>query len=264
MDVTDRLKAEERLREASKKLVVTNEKLQVVGGLTRHDVRNKLSTVTGYAYILKKKHGDLADVVEGLSRMEQAVSDSMKIFEFARAYEQLGVEELVVVNVEKVVEEAIGMFSGLTFKVANECRGLTVIADSFLRQLIYNLIDNTSKYGKTTKTARIRYQYTDERNLLLIFEDDGVGIPSENKKQIFQKGFSTEGSTGFGLFLIQKMMDVYGWSIEENGESGKGARFVITIPKTNKNGEENYHVESNNKPLSLELLSDYNTHIQAN
>ena len=48
------------------KIQVLNEKLRVVGGLTRHDVRNKLSAVTGYAYILKKKHADQADVVDGL------------------------------------------------------------------------------------------------------------------------------------------------------------------------------------------------------
>ena len=58
------------------KIQELNEKLRVVGSLTRHDVRNKLSAVTGYAYILKKKHGDQADVVDGLSRMEQAVKDT--------------------------------------------------------------------------------------------------------------------------------------------------------------------------------------------
>ena len=68
--------------------------------------------------------------------MAQAVDDSMKIFEFAKAYEQLGVEELVDVDVEKVVGEAIEMFSDLPFKVVNGCRGLTVRADSLLRQVL--------------------------------------------------------------------------------------------------------------------------------
>jgi hypothetical protein len=38
------------------------------------------------------------------------------------------------------------------------------------------------------------------------------------------------------------MMEIYGWAIQETGESGKGARFVITIPKTNSNGKENYRI----------------------
>jgi signal transduction histidine kinase len=78
--------------------------------------------------------------------------------------------------------------------------------------------------------------------LQLIYEDDGVGISKENKPKLFTEGFSTSGSTGFGLFLIRKMMDIYGWSIEENGEPGIGAKFIITIPKLNKNGKENYQI----------------------
>jgi light-regulated signal transduction histidine kinase (bacteriophytochrome) len=79
----------ESLSNSLAKIQELNEKLRVVGGLTRHDVRNKLSAVTGYAYILKKKHADEADVVDGLVKMEQAVRDSMKIFDFAKMYEQI-------------------------------------------------------------------------------------------------------------------------------------------------------------------------------
>jgi hypothetical protein len=38
------------------------------------------------------------------------------------------------------------------------------------------------------------------------------------------------------------MINAYGWQIQETGELGKGAKFVITIPKMNKNGEENYRI----------------------
>ena len=38
------------------------------------------------------------------------------------------------------------------------------------------------------------------------------------------------------------MIDVYGWIIEENGKPGEGVKFTITIPKLNKNGEENYQI----------------------
>ncbi len=64
-DITERKKMEVNLKESRDKLEMMNEKLGVVGSLTRHDVRNKLSTVTGYAYILKKKHGDQADICRG-------------------------------------------------------------------------------------------------------------------------------------------------------------------------------------------------------
>lgn len=220
-----------------------NEKLRVVGSLTRHDVRNKLCMIPTYAYLIKKKHTDQPDVADGLGKMEQAVREVEKIFDFARTYEQLGVEESFKVDVEKAANEAAGMFSGLPFKVVNDCHGLTVQADSFIRQLIYNLIDNTRKYGKTATTARMHYKRTDQGNLQLIYEDDGVGIPLENKQKLFKQGFSTGASTGFGLFLTKKMTDVYGWTMEETGEPGKGAKFIITIAKTNKNGQDNYQIQ---------------------
>ncbi len=135
----------------------------------------------------------------------------MKIFDFAKMYEQLGVEELTDIDVEAKINEATTLFSGTLPKIINECHGLTVLADSFLRQMFYNFIDNTMKYGKKTTTIKIHYHKTDQGNLELIYEDDGVGISAENKLRLFSEGFSTGGSTGFGLFLTKKMIDVYGW-----------------------------------------------------
>ena len=241
-DRTERKKSEEKLRESSRRIELMVEKLRVVGGLSRHDVRNKLSSVTGYAYLLKKKHGDQADIVEGLGKMELAVKESMRIFEFAKMYEQLGAEELTYIDVEAKLNEACTLFSGSLPKIINECQGLTVLADSFLRQLFYNFIDNTRKYGKKTTTIRVHYERSDQDCLKMVYEDDGVGVPLENKSHLFKEGFSTGGSTGFGLFLTKKMMDVYGWQIQENGDPGIGVKFVLTIPRINPNGKENFQI----------------------
>jgi PAS domain S-box-containing protein len=241
-DITESKKAEEEVNQMMDQLVLVNEKLGVVGGLTRHDVRNKLSAVTGYAYLLKKKYYDDPDIVDALSRMEQAVAESVKIFDFAKMYEQIGAEKLTYVTVEEKLNEAVTLFSGPIPMIINECHGLTVLADSFLRQLFFNFIDNTRKYGKKTTTIKVYFDKANQDNLKLIYEDDGVGVPKENKPHLFKEGFSTGGSTGFGLFLIKKMMDVYGWTITEEGEPSTGAKFIIIIPKLNKNGKENYHL----------------------
>ena len=231
------------LKESRDKLELMNEKLRVVGSLSRHDVRNKLSAVNGYAYLLKKKHADQNDIVEGLAKIEQQVKDSAEIFEFARMYERLGVEELVHVEVGKVMDEAVALFSDLTIKVVNDCYDISVQADSFLRQMFFNFMDNTRKYGIKATSIKVYCEMTELNDLLLIYEDDGVGISAANKSELFTEGFSTGGTTGFGLFLIKKMMDVYGWRIQENGIAGEGAKFIITIPKLNKNGKENYQIK---------------------
>ena len=129
-------------------------------------------------------------------------------------YESLGVEELTYVDVEKAVDEAAVLFPDLTFKVVNDCQGLRLFADSFLRQLFYNFIDNTRKYGKKTTTIRVYYEKADQDSLKLVYEDNGVGVPLENKPRLFKEGFSTGGSTGYGLFLVTEIPLCFSISIK--------------------------------------------------
>ncbi|MCW4030398.1 MAG: PAS domain-containing sensor histidine kinase [Candidatus Bathyarchaeota archaeon] len=239
VDVTARKKSEQRLKESTRRIELMNEKLRVVGELSRHDVRNKLSGITNIAYLLKKKHADLPDVVAGIQIIEQAICDSVDIFDFAKTYEQLGVEKLTYIDVETKIKDAQRLFSVSIPTIISDCRGLRLLGDSFLMQLFYNLVDNTRKYGEKATTIRVTYK-VNQGNLELIYEDNGVGVPIENKVHIFQKGFSTGGSTGFGLFLISKMIDVYGWKIQETGLPNQGAKFVITIPKKDEQGRFNY------------------------
>jgi PAS domain S-box-containing protein len=241
-DITERKKSEEKLKENQARIQSMNEKLRLVSGLTRHDIRNKLAALNGYAYLLKKKHGYEPEIVERLSSIEQSSNEIIKILDFAKMYEQIGVEELSYIDVERALMEAAALFSGLTFKVSNECHGLTVLADSLLRQIFYNFIDNTRKYGNKTTEIRLFYEKATSGELRLIYEDDGVGISSENKLKLFSEGFSTGGSTGFGLFLSKKMIEVYGWKIQETGEPGKGVKFVMSIPFANENGKKNYQI----------------------
>jgi len=242
-DISQLKKAEDELTEMLQKLDKMNEKLRVVGGLTRYDVRNKLSTVTGNAYLLKKQLAGNSEVLDKLGDMEKAVQQTVKIFDFAKAYEMLGAEELVYNDVEKTVNEAISLFANRNnIKVINDCHGLTILADSLLRQLFYNLIDNSLKYGQKTARIRVYYEKTGQDSLKLVYEDDGIGIPVAEKPKLFKEGYSTGGSTGYGLYLIKKIVEVYGWTIQETGTPGKGARFTMVIPEKNQNGKENYQL----------------------
>jgi PAS domain S-box-containing protein len=242
-DVTERKNAEKHLNEMNKKLEATNEKLHVVGGLTRHDVRNKLSAVTGNAYLLRQKLVGDAKALEQLKDMEAAVRLVEKIFEFATIYEKLGTEELVNIDVGKTVDGAVSLFSDLKgVKIVNECDGLTVLADSLLRQLFYNLVDNSLKYGEKLSRIRVYYEEKNGGHVDVIYVDDGVGIPHAAKPKLFDEGYTTGKGSGYGLYLVKKMMEVYGWTISETGTHGKGAKFIISIPRTNRDGKENYRL----------------------
>jgi len=224
-DITERKKTLEKLK-------VLNEKLGVVGGLTRHDIRNKLFAITNNIYLAKQTLPNDHKAHVYLASIESLVQQTTKILDFASIYEKLGVEELTPTDVEKSVKEAVTLISDMHgVRVINECHGLKVMADSLLRQLIYNLIDNSLKHGGKVTQIKIHYKEEDN-NYKLVYEDDGIGIPKTEKNKIFNKDHQKDQK--HGLFMIQKMCEVYGWTIQETGTQGKGAQFTITIPKTSE------------------------------
>jgi signal transduction histidine kinase len=240
-DITERKKAEEEMKMSLGKVHILNEKLGVVGKLTRHDVRNKLNAIMNNVYLAKTTltQTSEAEPLRHLRTIESAIDQVERIFDFAKTYEMIGVEELSYVDVERSVEEAVMQFSDFHgMKVMNDCHGLTVLADSLVRQLFCNLIDNSLKYGEKISQIRVYYEKTRKNQLKLVYEDDGVGIPKAEKEKIFREGYGK--GTGYGLFLIRKMCQVYGWTIRETGKQGKGAKFTITIPKMGENEKINY------------------------
>ncbi|PVX25437.1 MAG: hypothetical protein CW716_07955 [Candidatus Bathyarchaeum sp.] len=241
VDITERKKAEDALKDTLKEMETLNEKLSVIGKLTRHDARNKLSVIANNVYLAKNMLSKDTAALENLNSIASSIDQIEKILEFARNYEMLGTEELSYIDVKKSFDEAIMLLScPNNIKPINDCEGLNVRADSSLRQIFYNLIDNSMKYGE--KVSYIKVHSTERKdNLKLIYEDDGVGIPKAEKEKIFVEGYGK--GTGYGLYLIRKICESYGWTIQETGVFGKGIQFTITIPKTNKNGETSYRLD---------------------
>jgi PAS domain S-box-containing protein len=216
--------------ESAQKIEELNDKLRVVGTLTRHDIRNKLSALTGNMYLLKKKTVQTPDSVKYLAEMNKVIEQILKILEFERIYESVGSEELTFVDVEKLFAEATALSNLKDVTVQSDVKGLKVNADSLLRQVMYNFIDNTVKHSKKATLIRLYYSQ-DAEKLQLIYEDNGEGISPPVKQHLFQMGFGQ--GTGMGLYMIKRIIDAYGWTIQEKGIIGSGVRFVITINKQN-------------------------------
>ena len=82
--------------------------------------------------------------------------------------------------------------------------------------------------GETITT--IRFYEEEASNMVLICEDDGVGVIPEEKERIFERGYGR--NTGLGLALCRDILTITDISIIETGEFGRGARFEISIPST--------------------------------
>lgn len=208
-----------------------NEQLSVTSGLTRHDIRNKLTALTFKAYIAKKRAAENPEVVNYLTDIETISKNIARLLEFAKTYEMIGTEEQTYINVGKMVTEAVSLFvdlKGLT--VINECLDFEVKANSMLLELFHNMIDNSLKYGPPKITEiKVHAQINQEGATELIYEDNGNGIDPEIKDRLFEKGVTTKG-TGYGLWLIRRICEMYGWSVQETGVYGQGVRFVMRIP----------------------------------
>jgi PAS domain S-box-containing protein len=242
VDITERKKAEDELKDTLKKMETLNEKLSVIGKLTRHDARNKLSVIANNAYLAKNQLTQDHAAISNLNSIETSIDQIEKILEFSRVYEMLGTEELSYIDVKKSFVEAVMLLScPENIKLVTKCEGLKVRADSSLRQIFYNLIDNSMKHGEKVSQIKV---YCKERKdgFKIVYEDDGVGIPEDEKERIFAKGYGK--GTGYGLYLIKKICASYNWSIQETSNIGEGAKFVITIPKLNKNGKPNYTLKT--------------------
>lgn len=243
IDTTALRQAEQNMKDMFAKQKLLNEKLNVISQLTRHNVRNKLSAITGNIYLGKKQLAADHKALEYLNKIESACSQIVRTLNFAGVYEMLGVEEAAYADLEKTFEEAISLFPDLKdVRIFNRCGGLVVFTDSLLRLVFYNLIDNTIKYGRNVSQIVVYYEETGADKLRLVYEDNGCGIPLAKKAALFSKGYG-KGS-GYGLCLVKEILKVYEWTIQETGKPGKGVQFTITIPKTNRNGKINYMLTS--------------------
>jgi PAS domain S-box-containing protein len=221
-DITERKKATQALNS-------TNEKLRVIGSLVRHDVCNKLSGISTNTYLLRKNSGDNSQIQQYLNNIDSEIKDAQRLFELSSLYENIGVEQPHEIDVEVCFAEAVKLVSNLKISVVNNTQGLKVKADSLLKQVFYNLVDNSLRHGQKVTEIKLLYRAKSDESLL-IYSDDGVGVSVENKSRLFTEGFSTAKGTGLGLAMIRKVLQVYGWTIHETGIPGKGVKFEITIP----------------------------------
>ena len=199
-----------------------NKKLQLLSGITRHDIRNRLTVLRGYIYLAKEER-DEHTLSLYIREAEQACFAIQDQIEFTGVYENLGVntptwEELSVI---------IGDIGDSLLPIRYDCRDISMYVDQLFERVLYNLYDNTVRYAEGADTITIRGEKQDS-DLLIIFEDNGTGVPDDQKEQIFEKGVGN--NTGFGLFLAREILAITGISIRETGVYGEGARFEIMVP----------------------------------
>ena len=207
-------------------LRLANARLNLMIGITRHDVLNNLTAVMGYNTLLRKDISDTG-AIGMLDKQEKALNAIRSQIEFTKEYDNLGLKTPVWQNVATVAFRAYSRFVN-TISFTCDTRELEIYADPMFEKVFYNLFDNAFRYGENMSRITVSYG-RQENDLLLFFEDDGPGIPPGDKAKIFTRGFGK--NTGLGLFLTREILAITHIGIKETGEYRKGARFEFRFPE---------------------------------
>ena len=217
VDITKRKMAEKALSHA-------NRQLQLLGSTTRHDILNKISVIRGFLQVTKMKFPD-PKLHEILQKIDANMKVIQSLMEFTRVYQNLGTRQPQWIELDTVMPRA--QVPG-TISLIAEIKGISLFADPMLEKIFYNLLDNSIRHGEKVTEIKI-FSRNEDGNLVVVWEDNGVGVPAGDKERIFEQGFGKH--TGFGLFLIREILLLTDITIRETGEPGKGARFEILVKK---------------------------------
>jgi len=207
-----------------------NKKLHLLSSITRHDILNQVTRIIMVLEEIQDFSVVLAD--QELREYIDVIDESIRVIHdlilFTRQYQEIGVMEPFWQDIEKVIESVISCIDTGTITIHNTISGLTILADPLFKQVIYNLIENAVRHGQVVTT--ITFSAVQEGDLIVIIcEDDGIGIESEDKERIFEQGYGK--NTGLGMYLITEVLSITGISIRETGIYQKGARFEMVIKK---------------------------------
>ena len=216
----------EELRRSEDTLRLTVKKLNLLSSITRHDVLNQLSALSAFVELVRESVTD--PVVHGYLDKEQAsISNIHRQIEFTKDYETLGIKSPSWQNAQKVFLHAADDVHLGTVILTVNLDEMEIYADPLLGKVFFNLLENAIHHGQ--KVTRIECsRHTSGDRMVLVVEDDGIGIPEEEKKNIFTRRFFK--NTGYGLLLSREILSITGITITENGVPGSGARFEISIP----------------------------------
>ncbi|MFA4823520.1 MAG: PAS domain S-box protein [Methanoregula sp.] len=215
------------LKQAEEALMQINKKLNLMSSITRHDILNQLTALSGFTGLLKNHLTNDQDLMY-ISQSETAIQNIERQITFTKLYQDIGVNGPEWQMTATVIRQAVNQLSLGTITVEIDLNDIEIYADPLLVKVFYNLIDNSLRYGD--KLTEIRFYSAEGPDGLVLFcLDDGVGIPGSEKDRIFDRGFGRH--SGFGLFLAREILSITGLTIIETGEPGKGARFEMHIPK---------------------------------
>lgn len=256
-NITEQKQAKEKIRKLNEELeqrVImrtaqlegVNKELQEFAYIVSHDLKAPLRAVNQLATWLKSDYADQLDET-GKEYLRLIVARVKRLDSFINAileYSRVGgmQEPQEDIHVTELVDDVIkSLTSPLHIRIVRE-HPLPVIRGSRIRivQVFQNLISNAIKYmDKSQGLITIRCE-EQEHTWLFSITDNGPGIEQQHHERIFQIFQTLQPrdkveSTGIGLTLVKKIVEMHGGKIWVESERGQGSTFYFTLPKDFEN-----------------------------
>ncbi|MCX7875083.1 MAG: ATP-binding protein [Melioribacteraceae bacterium] len=259
------LKVEERTRElyeannelkkAYQRVLELNEEKNEFLGIAAHDLKNPLTAVSAFADILKndteiskEQHDDfLTEIIKASERMFFIVKNLLDVNAIEQGKLNTNIKPILLLP---IIEDIINQFKeslsnkNITLIKSFELSEPKIIADNNLTyQIIQNILSNAIKFSQPKKSITITVRNSSYSNMIDIsIKDEGPGFTEEDKKKLFKKfarlsarPTAGEHSTGLGLSIVKKLVEMMDGKITLNSEPGKGAEFIISFLSQNNN-----------------------------
>ncbi len=218
--------------------------------MASHEFRTPLSTILSSASLIGKykitEEEDKRN--KHVERIKSAVTNMTLIlndFLSAGKLEEGKINvNLVSINLPSYINESVNELSNFLKngqKVIYKHSGNEnfVCDKQFLKNIIINLVSNSSKFSAQSKMIELNTK-NEGNELKIIIKDEGIGIPKDEQKNLFERFFRAKNATniqgtGLGLNIVAKYIEILNGTITFESELNKGTLFYITIPAQDEN-----------------------------
>ena len=213
-----------------------------------HELRSPLSNLQWVTEMLESERmGDLGEdqmdyfrmVKENVVRMQKLISDLVTVSRIQDEELALQPQEVSLEQLTRRVLSEFEFFSnaeGVEIEIEVEQDLPKAKADrSQLKMVIENLLDNAIRY---TEQGTVEITISQEGDKVQFkIEDDGIGVPKEDQKYVFNKFFRSKNAaeyqvrgTGLSLYIARQIIEQSGGKIWFESEQGRGTTFWFTLP----------------------------------
>lgn len=233
----------------------TNEEISFLMGTISHDIKGPLLSIRSFAELLENKNNLPKDKIEHyLNRIHTNANHLKQLLNDLADYSKIGrtEEKLENINFRKTIEEAANILNlaedhpQINLKIEGDLKNC-LASKKRMKEVIINLIQNSIKYIPESKGNIIfRLKKLPHGNMIYC-EDDGIGIPREFHKRVFEKFFRhdpKQKGTGMGLAIVQKIVESFQGEVWVDPDFSDGTCLCIFLPdlKTyfTKDSQKNY------------------------